>query len=390
MNVLHIGPIWAQYADGPSRSILGIARAQAGLGHKVAVLPSDPPSIAGDVEIPDLPQLPSPRHRLVNPWRTSRRWEEAILEAFGEPDLVNFHCTNIPFHAALAKLCLRRGWPYVETPRGNLTRQALKVSRVKKAVANWLYVRPFLRRAKGVQALSERERREIQAFDPRLHTYVLPNGIDESLIDMACDLVESAGSDPVHHNAGDIVVCFLGKLQLHIKGLDLLLSAIRTIQGGDVGRHMRFVLIGPAQDPADGQGVKSLVSQLPMPDRVTLTGGVYGEEKWKLLAASDVFILPSRTEGMPMCVLEAMAFAKPCIVTPGSSMQDVIGRCNGGWLCDGTAESIADTLTRVYRDREQIDERGRDAQACARSEFTWPVVAKRSIAIFEELIRARA
>ena len=85
-----------------------------------------------------------------------------------------------------------------------------------------------------------------------------------------------------------------------------------------------------------------------------------GEEVLRCLLACDVFVHTSRSEGMPMAVLEAMAMGRPCLVTPGTNMADVVCE-GGGWQCQPDPDSIAESLKDIYQQRDSLQARGKQS-----------------------------
>lgn len=384
MRILHIGPVHLNRSSGPSHSILGLAKGQTTIGHSVALLPSEPPGIAEGTIDGDITLIPCPKYRHLNPWKVSKDWLKVIRENFGKPDIVNFHDTYIPFQTALAKLFVREGWPYVFTPRGGLTRLAQGIKPIKKKVGNLFFFKYFVTNAIAIHALCQSEAAGIRFFYPNAKTFTVSNGVDKKLIFLSSQL--SPKELTGFQKRGDLVLGFIGRIDIYCKGIDLLLLSLKLLQDRGLSKNVKLLLVGPFYTPNDEQQVRKLIATLRFPDNVMLAGPVYGEEKWKLLLACDAFVHTSRFEGMPIAAIEAMAFGKPCIVTPGSNMQAVISESNGGWLCDLSIDSIANTLLRVCEEKETILERGKNAKKYAQSHLTWPTLARQWVANVYEIL----
>jgi glycosyltransferase involved in cell wall biosynthesis len=83
------------------------------------------------------------------------------------------------------------------------------------------------------------------------------------------------------------------------KGGDLVLEAFRRLHEEDGG--LRLVIAGPAEDPAPGM------------EGVEYVGDVGNEALGRLMASSDVFVMPSRFEAYGLVFPEAMAAGLPCV-----------------------------------------------------------------------------
>ena len=384
MRILHVGPVYSNRSSGPSFSILGLATSEASIGCKVALLPSELPGINRKEVGNNIVLIAGPNKRHLNPWKVSKDWIKVIRENFGKPDIINFHDTYIPFQTALARLFIKEGWPYILTPRGGLTRGAQGVKSLKKRAGNLFFFKHFVMNARAIHVLCENEAADVRLFYPKANIFIVPNGIDEDLFLLSSRL--NSKKLKGFRKKGDLVLGFIGRIDIYHKGIDLLLLSLKSLQDRGLGRNIKLLMVGPFYTPNDEQQVRKLIGTLKFPDNVMLTGPVYGDEKWRSLLACDVFVHTSRFEGMPMAVLEAMAFGKPCIVTPGSNMQAVISECNGGWLCDLSINSIADTLLMTCEEKETILERGKNAKKYTQSHLTWPTLAQQWLINVHEIL----
>ena len=372
MKILHIGPIFPNSSSGHYNSMIGLAKGQVSRGCQVAILPSQPTRLTKEDIPKNIGLLPGPKKRHLNPWKLSREWIKIIKQDFGKPDVVNFHSVFIPFHCALAQLFREKDWPYVVTPRGPLSARALRVKSFKKKIGRLLFDNHFIKTSRAILALCKNEAKDIQTLYPDSKVFIMPNGIDESLLSLTSKLRAKKLNGFCEKK--DLVIGFLGRIDVYHKGIDLLLSALKVLQCGDLGKNIRLLMIGPFSKPSDESQVKKLINSLKFPDRVMLTGPQYGDDKWEWLMVCDVFVHTSRYEGMPMAVLEAMTLGKPCLVTPGSNMQDIISACKGGWLCEESVDSIANTIGQIEPD--ELLKRGINARNYAKEHLTWSIVAR--------------
>jgi glycosyltransferase involved in cell wall biosynthesis len=118
---------------------------------------------------------------------------------------------------------------------------------------------------------------------------------------------------------------------------------------------------------------RNLAHRLGIADRVRFVGWVPEPVTRELLGASDVLVLPSRFEGLPMAVIEAMAYELAVIATPVGAVPDAISDGESGLLIPvGDVRQLANALIRLVEDVE-LRERLQKAARCrflARFEIT--------------------
>jgi glycosyltransferase involved in cell wall biosynthesis len=106
-----------------------------------------------------------------------------------------------------------------------------------------------------------------------------------------------------------------------------------------------------------------------------------------LLAASDVFAFPSRFEGYPGAVLEAMALGVPVVASDIGPVREIVEHGRTGLLAEsGSVESLRGALSRALADRKLAGELGANAVHAFRERHTIEAVAARMVAFYRELV----
>lgn len=139
------------------------------------------------------------------------------------------------------------------------------------------------------------------------------------------------------------------------KGFDLLIRA-----GGAVRKPFRMVLLGEGPEE---QNLRELASRLGVADRIEFAG--FRENPYPCLAKAAVFVLPSRYEGFPNSLLEAMALGVACIATrcPTGPEEIVEDGANGLLVPVEDPDGLAGSITRLLQDRhlrERLAAAGRE------------------------------
>jgi glycosyltransferase involved in cell wall biosynthesis len=160
------------------------------------------------------------------------------------------------------------------------------------------------------------------------------------------------------------------------KGIDVLLRAARSVDGA------RFAIAGGGPERAR---LEAEAAELGVDDRVSFLGR--RDDVPALLAAADAFVLPSRYEGTPLALLEAMAAGKPVVASAIGGVDEIVAPGESGLLVPADdPEALATTLRRVVAEPELRASLGEAARRRAEAEFSVAATARRVTAVYEELL----
>jgi glycosyltransferase involved in cell wall biosynthesis len=304
--------------------------------------------------------------------------EKTIVNTF-KPDLAVFHGLYIKEYIKLSQLFDRLSIPYAIVPHGGFSRVVQGKGRLKKTVANHLFFRKFISKASAILFLTEGERQN--SFFHHDKAFIVPNGID--LPDQLCSI---ASKGPL--NDEGFTMTFIGKIDFYYKGIDKLLEAVSLVRSDLRDRRVTIEVCGNAVADSEKR-LLSLIKKLDINDLVVFKGPVYNKEKSHQYLNTDIFVLTSRSEGMPTVILEALSYAVPCLVTTGTNMSDLLTRSGAGWGCDFSVESIADYLLVAVEDyKKNKHVLKRNARALA-EQFTWEHSARESVKVYQAIVKRR-
>jgi glycosyltransferase involved in cell wall biosynthesis len=103
----------------------------------------------------------------------------------------------------------------------------------------------------------------------------------------------------------------------------------------------------------DLAAANQLIAELSLTDKITILDWLNPQQRDKLLAEADGFILPSYNEGLPMSMLESMAWGLPVIVTPVGGIPEVIIHQQNGLLVEpGNREQLVTAMQSLIRDED--------------------------------------
>jgi glycosyltransferase involved in cell wall biosynthesis len=162
--------------------------------------------------------------------------------------------------------------------------------------------------------------------------------------------------------AGEFAVTFVGRLSPE-KGVNHLLAASEVLVRNGV--PLRVLVVG---DGPQRHELQRLSQHLGLGDRCIFAGFQENIAPW--LRDSDVFVLPSLTEGTPMALLEAMASGIPAIASAVGGVPKLITHGETGLLISpGSEQELAAALLALFRDSTLRKRLARDARALVRARF---------------------
>jgi glycosyltransferase involved in cell wall biosynthesis len=340
--------------------VLNLARWQAEAGHKVSLL-----GFSAKTPIP-IPGVDVRHFREGwNPLVVPSSVRDAIKSL--NPDIVHFHSSYVPAQVALATFLRRRGIPYTVTPNGGCAPQILRRGIPAKLLYKYFFELPFLNGASFVHSVGDTD--AIRAYGVTTPVVLAPNGFSFEEVD-AC---EHTVADPIRDGRPSwrdrLVFLYLGRLDAGQKGLDLLVEGFaralsRRPQCG-------LVLVGPDWR-GDQAKLQSLCRELKMEDAVIFAGAVRGATKYDYLRATDFFVHPSRWEGMPFAVSEALACGRPCLVTPAADPCGLVARYSAGMVTSPTIEGVASALVAMTDlTSDQLSAMSERAKQLVATELDW-------------------
>lgn len=289
----------------------------------------------------------------------------------GQFDIVIFHGLYIMEFIKISRILDSLDIPYVIVPHGSMTKMSQKKKRIKKIIANILFFNRFISHAAAVQFLSSGEA-NANAFKIK-KSFIGTNGINTS-------------TQVIQPNSRISNISFIGRIDVFHKGLDFLIEAVSRNRKLIEEKGIKVSIYG---NDIKGRGaqVRKLIEDYNVSSLVTLNKEVFGDAKKNILMNTDVFVLTSRFEGMPMGVLEALSYGIPCMVTEGTNLKGFIDEYNAGWSSASNVDSVSLMLQDALKDDESLSLKSRNALKLIDSVFSWHIVSTNTIINYRSLLK---
>jgi len=203
-------------------------------------------------------------------------------------------------------------------------------------------------------------------FDSRFEIPIIPNGVDLEEI----KTMEREWSPPRLLSVGRLV---------HQKGLDLAMQALAGIK--DMEWEWRIAGDGPQMHM-----LKSLAKELGIDNRIVFLGWQSHEQLMEQYKQANLFLFPSRHEGMPNAVLEAMASGLPVIASRIAGNEELVIDGKTGLLVPSEdIESLRDSLKKTLNDVPLREQMGRASRRHMEERYSWESTAQQYALLLERV-----
>jgi glycosyltransferase involved in cell wall biosynthesis len=231
-----------------------------------------------------------------------------------QPDVVHAQSIGMGIPAFLAKVFLHK--PYVVWGQGS------------DVYGSWLFIKPIsklvMRNADGLIALTDDMSKEMHKLCNK-PIKTIPNGID---LDNYEILSRDNARITLNIPLGESILCFVGTLR-PVKGVKYLIEAMCLVAKNN--SSIKLILVG---DGPERMEIMKLTEELNLKDVIIFVGRISNVKISAYLSASDIFILPSLSEGFPMAILEAMACGLPIVTTRVRGLPEIVMEGVNGFIVD--------------------------------------------------------
>jgi glycosyltransferase involved in cell wall biosynthesis len=183
----------------------------------------------------------------------------------------------------------------------------------------------------------------------------IPNGIPEEFFKQK--------KSPTEHK-----ILFLGRISVK-KKLDTLVKAMQYVKD----KKIKLEIVGP-QEKGYADYIISLVKKLYLQDRIKFSSPVYDvKKKIQKIDSAKLFVLPSRVEGMPQSLIEAMAREKTVIGSDSIAIRDLIKDKSNGYLFQfNNPKDLARKIDEALKENKAISKKAKESV----NDFSWNIVIK--------------
>jgi len=360
---------YPEVVGGVGLHVHHLSRVQAELGHDVTVLTSD----NGDRSLPTEERRDG--YRVLRHREIARPLDNSIVpgmastlrELVSDYDILHIH-SHLYFSSNLAAVFGRRhDIPVVVTNHGLVSQTA---PRWIQRLYNPTVGKFTFETADRILCYTETDKQRLRERGIDTEMSVVPNGID-------CSWFRPTAGEP------DERLLFVGRLKAG-KGPQYLLEAFGELASDYPAYSVELVGDGPLREELEEQ-----VETLGIADRVAFRGEVPNDELPELYDDCRAFVLPSRSEGLPRTVLEAMACGRPVVTADLPQLRPLVE--DVGYTFErGSVDGLVDTLETVLdADADRLDMYGARARQRVETTYSWQDTVEGTIAEYYDVLGER-
>ncbi len=312
-----------------------------------------------------------PARKLGGESFTSWHFEKEALAL--KPDVIITHAYRHTHTTRAIKIAKKLGIPCVlvtHAPFSTGNEQRSLPSKITVVLYDFFIAPRTLHHFAKVIAITHWELSHLHALGvPKEKITYIPNGIPALFFTQK------------HSQENSKKILFFGRLS-PVKNLEIAIHALSLMKN----LSATLELAGPAELVYLTK-LKSLVVSLHLQSRVSFTPALYGhKQKIHKLDSAHVFVLPSKREGMPQSLIEAMSRKKLVIASDNLGARELIKNNKNGFLFPiGNAQALATALDKAFSLPASEARAMQQAARASVEQFAWDIVIKKLEKLLKEV-----
>ena len=379
-KVLHVSPYMAEAAGGPPVVVRRLIEgAQAG-GWDTEVITCPDYSEDGGMQLQSEAGVSVVPSQLLGLFGSGRAKLEAAVQA---ADIVHCHTLWSPLVTKSAALARKLKTPYVVSPHGMLDPYSFAQKKLKKRLYLEVVERRTIAAAACVLLTAEKEQQLAETtFGPMANAAVVPLGADRLFEERNALREYFLAAHP--ELQGKRILLFMGRLHPK-KRPEVLLDVLEAIRADFTDARLLFAGTG---EESHVSRLKSRMRDLHLDDRALFLGHLSGKEKASVLAAADMFLLPSHQENFGIAVAEALHAGLPAILTRNVNIWQEIAEADAG-IAVGDGDLVRDlgkAICSLLANGNKLEAMSANASQLAARLFTWERSSAKTLEVYEAVL----
>jgi len=306
----------------------------------------------------------------------SETFSEMILSDDFDFDVVHFHLMWMVDKNTILAALKKKNIPYIMTVHGAYAPNLIDT--IKKQISMKTLEWNYITGAKALHALCFEEKAYLKNLGLQAPIHVIPNGMGKSEIDK----IEKSTNLANPFDTKFINIVWVGRIREDKNVLGIVESLVYMDKV--VKEKIRIHIVGNGIESYI-EKVQNMIVSNNLEENVILHGPKYKEEKYQYILNADVYIQPSFSEGISFSILDAMACAKPMILTRQTNMTYYYNK-NFYVMTEPYPEDIANAIEKLANDETMRLELSKNAEQLIETTFNWDSLINEYITMYEKVI----
>lgn len=268
-----------------------------------------------------------------------------------KPDIVHIHMSykgSFTRKFLLHKLCRKNGIPDIIHLHGSEFKKWFDESDDKKKEQ----IRILLKECAGFIVLGDKWNKAVKEIEPETKTVMVRNTVH-----IPCCTV---------HWQQPFTVLFMGVL-IKRKGVADLINAVNLLKKENKLNNVKVIIAGSGAEETE---LKAMCTQLGLEQYIEFTGWIAGEDKEKIFRESQMLVLPSYNEGLPIAIIEAISYGMPVVATNVGDISSAVIHGENGFLIDpGDVKGLAYSIHKLISEKDFWEKESERAREISISQF---------------------
>ncbi|HEY9605783.1 MAG TPA: glycosyltransferase [Allocoleopsis sp.] len=295
-----------------------------------------------------------------------------FIQGGSKPDFVVLNGIFHPSVYAMSRLLKQQNIPYLVAPLDPYHPSIFSKNAQLKWPYWYLLERRMLKQAKAVQLLDIRHVEWLHRLGVQIPAIETPCGFSLENVYPESMLQWRDHTSPTF--------LFLGRIDSHNKGLDLLLNAFAEIT---TVMDAKLTIQGP--DNGDRTTLERMANQLSLLERVSFLDPDFNASAASIIANYDIFCIPSRFEGFSIAALEAMLAGRVLLVSEVAGIAPHVQASGCGVVVKPEVVAIKEGLIELLQQRARWKEMGLNGRKYVLEYLSWDKIASTVLERYQEI-----
>jgi len=307
----------------------------------------------------------------------NKTFNDFILSDEFDFDIVHFHLMWMIDKNTILKALKKKKIPYTITIHGAYAPNLIDT--IKKKVSMMTIEKTYIENANALHALCYEEKYYLRNLGLKMPIYVIPNGISSSELQK----INNSKELPSPFSSNFINIVWVGRIR-EDKNIIGIVGALNYLKK-EIRDTIKIHLVGNGIENCIFK-VKEFIKNNSLEEYVIFHGPKYKEEKYQFIIHSDIYIQPSFSEGISFSILDAMACAKPMILSRQTNMTYYFNK-NFYAMTETYPEDIAFRIKTLAENENLRSKLGGNAKKMIEEVFDWNSLIFEYIDMYKKIIK---